>query len=202
MDIRTSFYWDAKSKSIHYLICDFTENEFNLLVEPRKLDMNLNDFKSDVQKTIQEYFNHLIDLNPQSIKIEYKILASGSPAQLFQKYRNASDYSEIVKTIFESSVSEFNADISINLQKQTKSLLTGESLNQFKTILHRLGLINSLRKDAYKWHLWAILIHATNSTYDERIRKQLWRPIIDSLNSSRGSEKRFEAWLAQASINS
>ncbi|KTD18240.1 hypothetical protein [Legionella jordanis] len=202
MDIRTSFYWDAKSKSIHYLIYDFTENEFNLLVEPRQLDMNLNDFKNNVQKTVQEYFEQLISLNPQNIKIEYKILASGSPAQLFQKYRTTSDYSEIVKTIFETAVEEFNANVSINLQPQTKSLLTGKPLNQFKNILHRLGLINSMRKDAYKWHLWSILIHATNSTYNEKIRKQLWKPLIDSLNSSRGSEMRYEEWIAQASINS
>ncbi|WP_252581275.1 hypothetical protein [Legionella lytica] len=66
MDTRTSFYGDAKSKSIHYLICDLTGNEFNLLVEPTKLNMNLNDFKNNVQETIQEYFNQLINLNPQN----------------------------------------------------------------------------------------------------------------------------------------
>ncbi|HAU0261040.1 TPA: hypothetical protein JBF32_00965 [Legionella pneumophila] len=202
MDIRTSFYWDAKNKSIHYLICDFTENEFNLLVEPRKIDINLNDFKYNVQKAVREYFDQLNSFNPQDIKIEYKILASGSPAQLFQKYRNSSDYSEIVKTIFETGVKEFNANFSIKLQPQTKSLLTGEPLNQLKNILHRLGLINSMRKDAYKWHLWSIMIHATNSTYNEKIRKQLWKPLIDTLNSSKGSAMRYEEWIAQASINS
>ncbi len=202
MDIRTSFYWDAKSKSIHYLICDFTENEFSLLVEPRKIDMNLNDFKNNVQKTVQEYFDQLISFNPQDIKIEYKILASGSPAQLFQKYRTTSDYSEIVKTIFEKLAKEFNANDSIILQPQTKSLLTGESLNQFKNILNRLGLINSTRKDAYKWHLWSILIHATNTTYSEKIRKELWKPLIDSLNSPKGGVMRYEEWIGQGSINS
>ncbi|EEZ96019.1 TPA: hypothetical protein VAI00_001381 [Legionella pneumophila] len=201
MDIRTSFYWDAKSKSIHYLICDLTGNEFNLLVEPTKLNMNLNDFKNNVQETIQEYFNQLINLNPQNITIEYKILASGSPAQLLHKYRNTTDYSEIVKNTFEIAV-KHNANLPMHLQKQTKSLLTGESLNQFKTILHRLGLINSMRKDAYKWHLWSILIHATDSTYNEKIRKKLWKPLRDSLNSSKGSEMRYGEWIAQASINS
>ncbi|AWN73384.1 hypothetical protein LEAN103870_15705 [Legionella anisa] len=202
MDIRTSFYWDAKNKSIHYLICDFTENEFNLLVEPRKIDIDLNDFKYNVQKTVREYFDQLNNFNPQDIKIEYKILASGSPAQLFQKYRNSSDYSEIVKTTFETGVKEFNANVSIKLQPQTKSLLTGESLNQFKNILHRLGLINSMRKDGYKWHLWSILIHATNTNYNEKIRKELWKPIIDNLNSSKDNVMRYQEWIAQASINS
>ena len=202
MDIRTSFYWDAKSKSIHYLICDFTENEFNLLVEPRKIDINLNDFKNSVQKTVREYFDQLISFNPQDIKIEYKILASGSPAQLFQKYRKSSDYSEIVKTIFEMEVKKFNVRGSVKLQPQTKSLLTGESLYQFKNQLHRLGLINSLRKDGYKWHLWSILIHATNTNYNEKIRKELWKPIIDNLNSSKDNVRRYEEWTAQASINS
>ncbi|HDP0036559.1 TPA: hypothetical protein ACJT8N_002085 [Legionella pneumophila] len=202
MDIRTSFYWDAKSKSIHYLICDFTENEFNLLVEPRKIDINLNDFKNNVQKTIREYFDQLNSYNSQDIKIEYKILASGSPAQLFQKYRKSSDYSEIVKTIFEMEVKKFNARVSVKLQPQTKSLLTGESLYQFKNLLHRLGFINSMRKDGYKWHLWSILIHATNTNYNEKFRKELWKPIIDNLNSSKDNMMRYEEWIAQASINS
>jgi hypothetical protein len=200
MDIKTAFYWDVKDKKICYLACDLTKNEINLLIEPTKINIDINDFENQANSVIQNYFDQIIDFQPQNIKIEYRILASGSPAQVFQKYRK-SDYSEIIKDTFESLVKKNNTHVPIDLKKQIKSILTGDSLEQFKIILSKLGLINTIRKDAYKWHLWSILIHATNSNYQEKIRKELWRPLMDSINSSRDNEKRYEEWLEQALTN-
>ncbi len=200
MDIKTAFYWDVKNKKICYLACDSTQNEINLLIEPTSININSNDFENQASIAIHNYYNQIIDFQPQNIKIEYRILASGSPAQVFQKYRK-SDYSEIIKDTFESLAKENSAHVSIDLQQQMKSILTGDSLDQFKIILSKLGLINTINKDAYKWHLWSILIHATNTNYQEKIRKELWRPIMDSINSSRDNAKRYKEWLEQELTN-
>lgn len=200
MDIKTAFYWDVKKKNICYLVCDSTQNEINLLIEPTVIKINSSDFEVEANKTIQNYFDRIINFQPQNVTIEYRILSSGSPAQVFQKYRK-SDYSEIIKDTFENLVKKNRSHVSINLQQQMKSILTRNSLDQFKIILFKLGLINTIHKDAYKWHLWSILIHATNTNYPEKIRKELWKPLMDNINSSRDNAKRYEEWLEQALIN-
>ncbi|HAU4024256.1 TPA: hypothetical protein F7051_03235 [Legionella pneumophila] len=199
MEITTAFHWDTKSKSIRYLIVD-TE-EFEILSGPVLYKMPDRNFEAQAEKIINEYFQKIIQLQPDSITLEHKILADAAPAYPTNSWTfkmNQSPRSEFIKTQYRNKVDELlEQQITIKLSPQVHSLLEGQSLELFKKRLLDLRLINTLTRDAYKWHLWAIFLHATNSNYGEIVRKKLWRPMIDSANNLKGNEKRYLAWCQQ-----
>lgn len=200
MDVRAAFYWDVKSNSISYLITtNSLQDGLDIYSSPEQFKINSKEspkFHSEVLEIIKNYFNKMENMSPISeIVIEFKILNHGGPAHLFNKHMAASDRSSIVLKLFNEHAIKLNEKYRLKLGPQMKSLLKGDALNKFKLKLKGLGLINNLKDDAYKWHLWSIFLHASSKNYDEKIRKQLWRPIIDAANSLRDNGKRYKEWL-------
>ncbi|HAT1905694.1 TPA: hypothetical protein I8Z56_002735 [Legionella pneumophila] len=195
MEITAAFHWDARSKSIRYLIVNTIE--FEILAGPLLHKISNDNFKEQAEKVINGYFQKLIKLQPNNIILEYKILADAAPVYPTAHLKPLSK-SEFIKTLYRKKVDELEQQFRVKRSPQVNSLLEGQSLELFKTRLFALRLINTLTKDAYKWHLWSIFLHATNSAYEELVRKKLWRPIVDSANNSRGNEKRYIAWSQQA----
>lgn len=105
----------------------------------------------------------------------------------------------LIKEIFERGFHQFQKIFSGSLEPQVDSLLSGNALQIFKHRLHKLHLINNTMIGAYKWNSWSILLHASNKNFEEKVRTELWRPIIDSANSLRGNPKRYQEWCQQAS---
>lgn len=198
MEITSAFHWDTKSKSIRYLIVNTLE--FEVLAGPLLHKISNENFEDQAEKVINEYFQKLIQLKPNNITLEHKILADAAPVFPTSHgiLRKPSSQSEFVKTLYRKKISELQQQFSVKPSPQVNSLLEGQSLELFKTRLLALRLINTLNRDAYKWHLWAIYLHATNSVHEELVRKKLWRPMIDSAYNSRGNEKRYIAWSQQA----
>ncbi|MFW2534582.1 MULTISPECIES: hypothetical protein [unclassified Legionella] len=208
MDIKSAFYWDVTSNSISYLICKIGKNSFAILFGPENFIINSKnpkEFFTGTKNIIQNYFNELLELKNKGankIVIEYRILHSGAPAHIFNKgfrYRRDNnlnnDRSGSVLELFNKYLERLNEKCKVTLKKQIRSVLKKD---EFKTILKNLGLINEIKSGKYKWYLWSIFLHLSDklsSVDHDKIRKQLWRPIIDSINSSRGSETRYKGWI-------
>ncbi|HAU1321524.1 TPA: hypothetical protein F8R96_11325 [Legionella pneumophila] len=195
MEITAALHWDAKSKSIRYLIVNTIE--FEVLAGPILHKISSDNFEKQAEKVLNEYFQKIIQLQPNNIILEYKILADATPVYPTAHLKPSSK-SDFVKTQYRKKISELEQQFRVKISPQVNSLLDGQSLELFKTRLLALRLINTLTRDAYKWHLWAIFLHATNNSYEKLVRKKLWRPMIDSANNSRGNEKRYITWSQQA----
>ncbi|HCC3245767.1 TPA: hypothetical protein JD771_002484 [Legionella pneumophila subsp. pneumophila] len=212
MDIKTALYWDVKSNSISYLICQIGKKDFGILygpetfiIESRKPD----EFSSEARSILETYFEKLKDnynkKNAHKIIIEHRIVHSGAPAHVFIKTHPwnisknlTADRSGIVYDLFKEYRAELEENYNVLNNDQVKSILKNDD---FKIILKNLGVIDQVKTGKYKWHLWSIFLHLSSrfsSTDHEKIRKNLWRPIVDAANSQIGNETRYEEWLENA----
>lgn len=178
MEIIAAFRWDSTKKSISYMAVD--EN-YQVRVIPviTKLHLNnLTSFYSEAENIINSFFREIEAIyrgNPNcNINIEYKIVGHGSPAYHYHtKMHKPSERTEFVrKSFFDNFKNCKNKNHSLQLaENQYRINLKKPTLTEFKAGLDNLELIEKKKNNAYQYHLWALLLHATKSNYKKEINK-------------------------------
>lgn len=102
------------------------------------------------------------------VKIEYKIVGHGSAAHLYHtQTHKPSDRTEYVRETFFEKFNGLKSDLLTLADSQLRKKLENSALKEFKEGLVSLQLIEL----AYQVHLWAIALHATQSTYKSKLKK-------------------------------
>ena len=199
MEITAAFLWNSTEKSISYIIID---EDYDSLVQPTTTKEikqgDLKAFCSNTQKVIQTFFDRIKDVyNEQpgcTIKIEYKIVGHGSPAQPYHtQLHKPSDNTEFVrKKFFElfHDISEKNKSI-VLADTQYRTKLKKPELAEFKKGLDGLHLVPKVKGNAYVYHLWALALHATKSNYKKQLKKltQIVKPVKEIEKDERKRRK-------------
>ncbi len=176
MDIIAAFRWDSSEKSISYMIVD---QEFNIRTTPviRKLNgLNLDEFKNSAEQLINDFFDEITKLcegkNNFHVLIEHKIVGSASPAGLYHtEMHKPSGKTEFVRDSFHACVEVINRkNNSIKLAKQLRSDLKNPLLKEFKECLRNYRVVEKQRGNGFLYHLWALALHITQSTYAKKIK--------------------------------
>lgn len=199
MNIKAAFYWNgSKDKSISYMIID---NNFQIRLDPviKKLDpKNFDSFKREAIKTISSFFSEIEDIyradKNNNITIEYKIVSHGSPVILHDaKIHKPSDRTEFVKEQFNQHYKRIKiSNDSLKLASQFKKNLTKPALIEFKENLNNLHIVIKQKNNAYQYHLWALALHATKSTY-KKVLKKLTKAVMPEQIEQKDKKKRYAA---------
>lgn len=178
MNIIAAFRWDSTEKSISYMVID--EN-FRVRVIPviTKLPKTiLKSFFPEAKNIINSFFREIENIyrgNPNcNISIEYKIVGHGSPAHHYHtRLHKPTESTEFVrKTFFDDFEQCKEKYPSLQLaEKQYRTNLKKPALTEFKRGLDDLNLIEQKKNNAYQYHLWALVLHATKSNYHKEITK-------------------------------
>lgn len=178
MDIIAAFRWDSTDKSISYMVID---DNFRVRVIPvitKLTKTNLNSFFSESKNMINSFFKEVENIyrgNPNcNVSIEYKIVGHGSPAHHYHtKMHKPSEHTEFVRTTFFNDFDQCKEKYpSLQLaEKQYRTNLKKPALTEFKSGLDNLDLIEQKKNNAYQYHLWALILHATKSNYHKEITK-------------------------------
>ncbi len=194
------FRWDGSGKTISYMVID---EHYQIRCVPviKKLDTeNQKKFQDEAEKVIQEFFTEIENIhrtNSDAIKIEYRIVAHGSPAALFQtKMHKPSKQTEYVKEKFfeqHERVNQKNGNGSLQLAKsQWRAKLKKPALTEFNDGLYRLHVVKKKKNNAYQCHLWALTLHATKSNY-KKLLKKLTKALLPAQDSQKAKKKRRAA---------
>lgn len=178
MDIIAAFRWDSSEKSISYMAVD--EN-FRVRIIPviTKLPKNnLSSFFLEAKNIINSFFTEIETIyrgNTEcNISIEFKIVGHGSPAHHYHtKMHKPNESTEFVrKSFFDGFDQCKEKNHSLQLaEKQYRTNLKKPRLTEFKAGLDNLHLIEKKKNNAYQYHLWALILHATKSNYKKEITK-------------------------------
>ncbi|HAT1998351.1 TPA: hypothetical protein I8Z84_000064 [Legionella pneumophila] len=177
MDIIAAFRWDSSEKSISFMAIDENYSVRIIPLNTKLPKNNLNQLFQEAENTIKGFFKEIETIyrgKPDAnIRIEYKIVGHGSPAHHYHtKMHKPSDSTEFVRKSFFETFNDYKSAYSLRLaEKQYRTNLKKPALTQFKAGLDNLELIEKKKNNAYQYHLWALILHATKSNYAKEITK-------------------------------
>lgn len=149
---------------------------------------DLDSFKKEAEQAIQSFFEEIEKTYKGNedcfITIEYKIVGNASPASHYHtQMHKPSNRTEFVRSTFFDYFHK--AQIKNQLlqlaDKQYRSNLKKPALTEFQEGLNNLHLVEKKRSSAYQYHLWAIILHATKSSFKKELKKlmKILKPVQD-----------------------
>lgn len=178
MSIIAAFLWNGSNdKSISYMIIDDNYLVRHNPVITKLHSRDLNSFKHDANEIIQTFFaeiKHISQAKKNSnITIEYKIVSHAAPVNQYDvKIQKPSDRTEFVRDKFNEYYNRASTcNGSLQLASQYRKKLIKPYLDEFKNHLNELHIVNKEKNNAYKYHLWALALHATKSNYEKKLKK-------------------------------
>jgi len=170
MSIVAAFLWQKSPKqSISTLIVD--EDTLTVYSRPKKFifSKKLFSFSRESKKVINHFSDHLMKLATKyqkKITVEYKIVFLVNTIS----WMNPARESKAVLTLFLKAIKKIQKKYpNVMLAPQLRRKLSGKSLVMFKRELRKLELVSRKRNTGYEYHLWAIALHATASSYDKKL---------------------------------
>ncbi len=170
MSIVAAFLWQkSPTQSISTLI--FDEDTLTVYSRPKKftLSKKLFSFSRESKKIINNFSDHLIRLSTKyqkKITVEYKIVFLVNTISWMSPARE----SKAVLRLFRKAIKKIQKKhANIVLAPQLRRKLSGKSLLMFKRELRKLELVSRKRNTGYEYHLWAIALHATSTSYNKKL---------------------------------
>jgi len=162
MDIIVAIRWQPNKDQAHisYMLID--KHSYKVLLQPKKFDLSKNNL-SRINEILNN--NFLNDVNQQtdkeSITFEYKSVIKRGPKS---RPRDDSVY-------FDGKIKSIISSYGLNNNGRLESKLKAENLKKFQETLLDLNLIDKIRGNAWKIHLWSVALHATPSKLNEILKK-------------------------------
>ncbi len=177
MGIIAAIHWhgSGNDKVLSCMIVD--ELTFEIYFGPKKYIMPVDDdkFNIKVNEIIKLFFDKVREINKiykSDIKFEYKIVGNFQTGIRYNtRLDKPSVKTDYVDMVFSDSFIKIQSENFRCSKKRLRSDLSGVALQRFKKKLIEYGLINSINKDKYRWHLWALALHATNGRYEVQLKK-------------------------------
>lgn len=181
MSIVAAFLWNKSPRTyISTMIFDEDTMEVFTLPKIEFFAKGYLTFRRQAKKSILAFFNDIIKAyskKRKTVRLEFKIVAEVSDIP----YMYPAKESRYVRKVFLYYAKKTKQKIKrLKVSPQLRSKLTGRALRIFKRELKSLYLVQRRRDTGYEYHLWAVALHATASTYLEKINR-VRRILIDAI---------------------
>lgn len=170
MSMIAAFLWNKSSNgSISTMIIDDQSMQFLLRPKIYYMPQGYFRFRVAAFRIIKDFFmqiKRLHKLDKKTVILEFRIVfhAYEIPYLLPAKeskfvYTNFMAFAKLTKKTLKT----------LQIKPQLRKRLSGKALQQFKRELRSLHLVSRKRNTGFEYHLWTVALHATSTTYKEKL---------------------------------
>lgn len=156
-----AFHWKPSGEKGYISYMLLNDQDYEMLQQPIKVSLTKNDNR-EIDKVLNNFLEDIKKLtnNQDEITVERKTVIRRAPTE-------ARDDSVYIHDELEKIINKNGFKKPARLQYDLK----GDALKTFKAKLHELGIIDSEKGLEWKVHLWAVALHVTPGTLNQKINR-------------------------------
>jgi hypothetical protein len=192
VNLVAAFHWNSTEKEITCLIIN--EKTFARTWGPKLFECKSDTFEEfgvKATNAMQEFFAKIDEQREldNNVQVRFKLVSPAGRVTFYDKYRKPGDETNFVDGYFKANVAGRHLK-----SNRIRSNLKKPPLDIFKAGLKECALFSKARGDAYKHRIWAVALHATAKTVEEKIF-ELWHQLRQPAETKKEAKKLYQELL-------